>query len=63
MKESIDIFFNSNFIGIMDVPEVFTQVEISKAAQKFLPKRNLIIKKEIFIPHKSLSFIEKTDKL
>lgn len=61
MRDMIDIFFNNQFIGILEAKETATKKEVSKAAQSFLPRRTVVIKKEIFIPHKSITLIEKIE--
>lgn len=57
--ETLDVFFNGSFLGAVDVNVAATQPEILKPAEKLLPKRTVVMKKIIFVPHKSVSFIEK----
>ena len=59
--DKIDVYFNGMFVGVLDAKEQATNAEIAKAAEVHFPRRNLIIKKFIYLPHKSISFIEKIE--
>jgi hypothetical protein len=58
-KEDIDIYFNGVFVGILNLNEDISKESAAKAAETFFPRRTVVIKKFIFVPHKSISFIEK----
>ena len=58
--DSLDIFINGIFIGKMDAEEMATKEALLKPAEQFFPKRTITFKKIIHVPHRSLSFVEKT---
>jgi hypothetical protein len=59
MKELIDIIFNGQIVGSMDIDEADPLEKVAKQAETFFPRRSLTIKKVIFSPHKNIAFVEK----
>lgn len=59
MKEQLDVFFNSVLVGTLEVDENVEAQKVAKSAEVHFPRRTVVIKKYIFLPHKSISFFEK----
>ena len=53
--EEINVFYNSTFLGTIDIKENAPIDEISLIAQDLLPKM-VEIKKETYLPHKFIKF-------
>lgn len=60
MKEMLDIFFNSQFVGTLEADETATKETLLKPAEQHFPRRTVTIRKVVHVPHKNLSFFEKT---
>ena len=59
--ETLDVFFNSQFVGMLEAKEDATKENLMKPAETYFPRRSFMVRKVIFLPHKSISFFEKTD--
>lgn len=57
--ESLDVFMNGVFLGVMEAKENATKESLIKPAEQFFPRRTITFKKIIHIPHRSITFIEK----
>lgn len=51
----INVFFDSMFLGILEIEDNTPSEEISKIAQDLLPK-SALIKKEVYIQNKFVRF-------